>query len=67
MIRTNSTKKKGFRIKKMGKKGANLCDLVKNPLKRGMPFKKGALWQLCTLNNFSKLEKPLPFRTTTNF
>ena len=22
-------------------------DLVKYPLKRGMPFKKGALWQLC--------------------
>jgi len=31
-------KKKGFRIKKRGKKGANFGDLVKNPFKRGMPF-----------------------------
>ena len=49
-------KKKGLEIKK--KKGgggrANLGDWDKNPLKRGKPFKKGDIWQLCYSHSRTK-------------
>jgi len=59
-------KKKGFRKKKRGNKGANLCDLVKKPLKRGMPLKKGALWQLWERGLVKNLQKLHISQNVTN-
>ena len=36
--------KKGFLVKKRGKTRGKRGQSVKNPLIRGMPFKKGAMW-----------------------
>ena len=36
LFQTNLANKKGFGVKKRGKKGAKMCDFAKNPLKKGL-------------------------------